>query len=98
MVPDVAAILVKKNGIFCSPVSGKAPAKLRLVFECAPIAKIIETAGGKALSGRESGESVLDIRIQSMDDRVGIVCGSSDEVVSAVDSILVPTHHSQLGA
>lgn len=90
MVPDVASILTKKNGIFCSPVSEKAPAKLRLVFECAPIAKIIETAGGKALSGRTENESILDIKIRSMDDRVGIVCGSSDEVDKAVARVVEP--------
>jgi sedoheptulose-bisphosphatase len=88
MVPDVSSILIKGNGIFCSPVSGKAPAKLRLVFECAPIAYIIESAGGSALTGRSSDESVLDVSIQSMDDRIGIVCGSTTEVLNAVCSIV----------
>lgn len=88
MVPDVGSILIKGNGIFCSPVSGKAPAKLRLVFECAPIAYIIETAGGTALTGRNSSESVLDVSIESMDHRIGIVCGSTTEVLNAVSSIV----------
>ena len=86
MVPDIASILLKGNGIFCSPVSAKAPAKLRLVFECAPIALIIETAGGAALNDG-SGSPILDIPIKSMDERVGIVCGSSDEVNRAVSAI-----------
>lgn len=85
-MPDIASILLKGNGIFCSPVSTKAPAKLRLVFECAPIALIIETAGGAALN-EGSGSPILDIPIKSMDDRVGIVCGSSDEVTRAVSAI-----------
>jgi sedoheptulose-bisphosphatase len=88
MVPDVVSILVKGSGIFCSPVSGKAPAKLRLVFECAPIAFIIEAAGGIALSGRTEEERVLDVPIQSSDDRIGIVCGSSSDVSKSVRSIL----------
>ena len=88
MVPDIASILIKKNGIFCSPVSDKAPAKLRLVFECAPIAFIVEAAGGRALTGRNSTESVLDIVIQSTDDRIGIICGSRNEVEKAVGAIV----------
>ena len=88
MVPDVASILIKGNGIFASPVSTKAPAKLRLVFECAPIAYIVEAAGGRALSGRSTSESVLDVVIESMDDRVGIVCGSRGEVDKTVESIV----------
>ena len=88
MVPDVAGILIKGNGIFCSPVSAKAAAKLRLVFECAPIALLIELGGGMALTGRKIGEDVLDVKIESMDDRIGIVCGSADEVVAAVERIL----------
>jgi sedoheptulose-bisphosphatase len=88
MVPDVASILIKGNGIFASPVSSKAPAKLRLVFECAPIAYIVEAAGGRALSGRNTSECVLDVVIESMDDRVGIVCGSKREVEKTVESIV----------
>ena len=87
MVPDVVGILIKGNGIFCSPVSQQAPAKLRLVFECAPIALIVETAGGLALTGTRDHERVLERVIRSMDDRVGIICGSSDEVEHAVEVI-----------
>jgi sedoheptulose-bisphosphatase len=90
MVPDIVSILIKGNGIFCSPVSEKAAAKLRLVFECAPIAFIIEAAGGRALTGRKESEHVLDVVIQSTDDRIGIVCGSSVEVENAVKSIVEP--------
>lgn len=87
MVPDIAGILIKGNGIFCSPVSQTACAKLRLVFECAPVALIVETAGGSALTGSSDFEKVLDRIIRSLDDRVGIICGSSDEVDHAVHVI-----------
>ena len=93
MVPDIVSILIKGNGIFCSPVSEKAPAKLRLVFECAPIAFIIEAAGGKALTGRATDEQVLDVVIGSTDDRIGIVCGSAVEVDQAVESIINSEPH-----
>lgn len=33
------------HGIFCNPCSEAAPAKLRLAFECAPLAFLIEVRG-----------------------------------------------------
>jgi sedoheptulose-bisphosphatase len=88
MVPDVVGILVKGNGVFSSPVSENAGAKLRLVFEVAPIALIIELAGGLALAA-QPGEplSVLDIPIQTVNDRIGIICGSLNDVLDCFRSI-----------
>jgi hypothetical protein len=34
------------GGVFCSPESEAAPAKLRLVYECAPLAFIVEVQAG----------------------------------------------------
>ena len=85
MVPDVGGILVKKGGIFASPVSRSAPAKLRLVFECAPIALIIELADGLALT--QDGTRVLDIGIEGMDQRTGMICGSHKEVEHVIDML-----------
>ena len=42
MVPDVHHVLAKAGGVFCSPASAAAPAKLRLLYECAPLALIVE--------------------------------------------------------
>lgn len=42
MVPDVHHILAKGGGVFCNPASATAPAKLRLVYETAPLAFILE--------------------------------------------------------
>ncbi len=42
MVPDVHHTIAKGSGVFCNPCSEKAPAKLRLLFECAPLAFVIE--------------------------------------------------------
>jgi sedoheptulose-bisphosphatase len=85
MVPDIVG-----NGIFSSPVSDKAKAKLRLVFEVAPIALIFEIAGGSALAAQDGclkHERILGIPISSMDDRIGIVCGSPDDVYECIDRI-----------
>src|SRR5690606_2486350 len=46
MVPDVYQILVKGKGIFSYPGTVESPeGKLRLLFECAPMALLIEEAG-----------------------------------------------------
>jgi sedoheptulose-bisphosphatase len=63
-----------------------AKAKLRLLFECAPIALIVEAAGGATcVSSSEMGEpiapvSVLLVRITDLDKRIGICVGSTEEV------------------
>jgi sedoheptulose-bisphosphatase len=46
LVPDVYHILLKGEGVLANASSLKAKAKLRLLFECAPIAFLVEMAGG----------------------------------------------------
>jgi hypothetical protein len=43
-VPDVHHILAKGGGVFCNPALTAAPAKLRLVYEAAPLAFILEVS------------------------------------------------------
>ena len=59
--------------------SPTAKAKLRLLYEIAPLGLIVETAGGVAIHEAED-KSVLDIVIEHTDHRVGVCFGSSDEV------------------
>jgi sedoheptulose-bisphosphatase len=60
MVPDVAQILLKGKGIFSYPSCAKYPnGKLRLLFECAPMAMIMEKAGGAASAGVVSGDVMM---------------------------------------
>ena len=42
LVPDVYHILIKGQGVLANASSASAKAKLRLLFECAPIALIVE--------------------------------------------------------
>jgi len=77
MVPDVHQILMKEKGVFCYPGSKSAPAKLRLLYECAPLAKIVESAGGTSSDGTQS---ILTKKISSMDERTTICLGSKEEV------------------
>ena len=79
MVPDVYHILAKSKGIFTNVSSPSAKAKLRLLYEVAPIGLIIELAGGVALFESEN-KSVLDIVITHCDHRVGVCFGGTAEV------------------
>ena len=79
MVPDVWHILAKGGGVFSNVSSIKAKAKLRLLYEVAPIGLIVECAGGTAI--HESCDvSVLDVKIDDLDKRLGVCFGSTNEV------------------
>ncbi|ETE62886.1 Fructose-1,6-bisphosphatase isozyme 2, partial [Ophiophagus hannah] len=77
MVADVHRTLVY-GGIFLYPANQKSPkGKLRLLYECNPIAFIIEQAGGIATTGTEA---VLDVKPESIHQRVPFVVGSPEDV------------------
>ena len=86
LVPDVYHIFIKQGGVLSNASSKTAKAKLRLLFECAPIALIIEAAGGHScVCPSEFGESldaisILDLPITELDRRIGVCYGSSEEV------------------
>ncbi len=77
MVPDVHQILVKGKGVFSYPGSESCPAKLRLLYECAPLAFVVEKAGG-ASSDLEN--SILAKKVESLNQRTVVCLGSKDEV------------------
>ena len=79
MVPDVFQILVKEKGVFTNVISPSTKAKLRLAFECAPIALLIENAGGFS-SGDGKCVSALDVEITAIDQRTQVCLGSMLEV------------------
>lgn len=77
MVADVHRTLVY-GGIFLYPANVKSPkGKLRLLYECNPMAFIMEQAGGMATTG---AMNVLDIKPTSIHQRVPVVLGSPDDV------------------
>ena len=76
------------GGVFCSPVSATAPAKLRLLYECAPLAFVVEAAGGASQDGHGSS---LARRIKSSADRSAISLGSQSDVAKSVPSLLTQT-------
>jgi len=63
-----------KGGIFLYPQTAKNPnGKLRLLYECNPIAFICEQAGGLATNGEKN---ILDIEPKELHERTPFYCGS----------------------
>jgi sedoheptulose-bisphosphatase len=79
MVPDVFQIIVKEKGVFTNVTSPSTKAKLRLLFEVAPLALLVEKAGGHS-SGDGKCVSGLDIMVEKHDQRTQICYGSIGEV------------------
>lgn len=70
-----------KGGIYFYPTTSKAPkGKLRLLYECNPMAFIAEQAGGKASDGFNR---ILDIEPTELHQRVPFFCGSREMVEKA---------------
>lgn len=70
-----------KGGIYIYPGTKKAPkGKLRLLYECNPLAFIAEQAGGKATDGKRR---ILDIQPEELHQRVPFFVGSKDMVNKA---------------
>lgn len=75
MVADIHRNLVK-GGIFIYPGTQEKPGgKLRLLYECNPMAFIVEAAGGKAFANPET--RILDIKPHAIHQRTPMFIGSS---------------------
>lgn len=78
MVPDVYQIILKGGGVYMYPGSQEKPeGKLRLLYESAPMALLMEQAGGMASDGNRD---ILDIEVKEYHQRTPIFIGSSKEV------------------
>ena len=70
-----------KGGIYIYPNTAKNPdGKLRLLYECNPMALIAEQAGGLASDGFAR---ILDIQPTELHQRVPFICGSKNMVNKA---------------
>jgi fructose-1,6-bisphosphatase I len=77
MVADIHRNLLY-GGIFMYPADSRSPnGKLRLMYECNPMAFIIEQAGGRASNGKQR---MLDIQPESLHQRIPIFIGSEEDV------------------
>lgn len=82
MVADIHRNLIK-GGIFCYPATTQRPGgKLRLLYECNPMAFIVEVAGGKALVNEHT--RVLDVKPEAIHQRTTMFIGS----VNMVDQLV----------
>ncbi len=80
LVSDIHRNMIK-GGIFMYPTSSIHPTgKLRLLYECNPMAYITEQAGGKASDGFNN---ILDIQPTELHQRVPFFCGSKNMVEKA---------------
>ncbi|MFN7118825.1 MAG: class 1 fructose-bisphosphatase [Saprospiraceae bacterium] len=78
MVSDIHRILLQ-GGIFLYPQTRKYPqGKLRMVYECNPLAFIVEQAGGKAITCQL--QRVLDLEVKHLHQRATVAMGSPDMV------------------
>lgn len=69
------------GGLFLYPASaGSRNGKLRLLYECNPLAYIVEQAGGRAIDG---SRRILDIDPADLHERTPIFIGSADLVSKA---------------
>jgi fructose-1,6-bisphosphatase I len=70
-----------KGGIYIYPTSSKAPkGKLRLLYECNPMAFLAEQSGGKASDGYQR---IMEIQATELHERVPFFCGSRKMVEKA---------------
>jgi fructose-1,6-bisphosphatase I len=77
MVSDIHRNLLY-GGVYLYPKSKLAPdGKLRLTYECNPIAFIIEQAGGKASNGHER---IMDMKPKELHQRTPFIAGSAEDV------------------
>jgi fructose-1,6-bisphosphatase I len=81
LVADFHRNLIK-GGIYIYPTVPSAPkGRLRLLYECNPLAFIAEQAGGLATNGTER---ILDIKPTELHQRVGFYIGSKKMVEKAM--------------
>lgn len=79
MVADVHRILMR-GGVFLYPRDSRQPlrpGRLRLLYEGAPMAMLVEQAGGRASIGRSP---LLEVSAEDLHQRVPVLLGSRNEI------------------
>lgn len=84
LVADFHRSLIK-GGIYIYPRTNQSPkGKLRLLYECNPLAMIAEQAGGLATDGTER---ILDIEPTQLHQRCGFFVGSKKMMEKAIECL-----------
>jgi len=82
MVADIHRNMLY-GGIFMYPADSRSPnGKLRLMYECNPMAFIVEAAGGRATDGKKR---ILEIVPDNLHQKVPIFIGSENDVKEVED-------------
>ena len=80
LVADIHRNLMS-GGVFLYPADTMSPqGKLRLLYEAAPLAFVVEQAGGAATDGRGD---ILDIKPTALHQRTPLIIGSKQDVAFA---------------
>jgi fructose-1,6-bisphosphatase I len=91
LVGDIHRILFQ-GGVFLYPGTVKKPdGKLRLLYESAPLAFLVEQAGGRASTGTQD---ILDVVPDKLHARTPLIIGSKEDV-ALVESFIEDHHRSQ---
>ncbi len=71
--------IMTRGGVFLYPQDSKddRAGRLRLLYEAAPVAYLVEQAGGRASTGRER---ILDVVPEELHQRIPLVFGAAEEV------------------
>jgi len=78
MVSDIHRNLLY-GGIYMYPADSRSPnGKLRLMYECNPMAFIVEQAGGRASNGKQR---ILEVQPKSLHQRTPVFIGSEEDVL-----------------
>ncbi|PSB35118.1 class 1 fructose-bisphosphatase [Chlorogloea sp. CCALA 695] len=90
MVGDIHRILIQ-GGVFLYPGTEQKPeGKLRLLYESAPLAYLIEQAGGRATTGIQE---IMDVVPEKLHQRTPLIIGSKDDVALVESFIQKQTQH-----
>ncbi len=81
MVADVWRTILLGGIYFYPPSTGKPEGKLRLLYECNPLAFLLEQAGGMATNG---AQRIMDIKPKDIHQRMPFFGGSRDMVTKAM--------------
>lgn len=84
LVSDIHRNMIK-GGVYLYPQTSASPnGKLRLLYECNPMAFVVEQAGGQASDGVQR---ILDIVPGELHQRTPFYCGSKNMVVKLLEYI-----------
>lgn len=89
--------ILTRGGVFLYPSDhrrGYSKGRLRLLYECAPIAFLIEQAAGRASTGRQR---ILDIEAAAPHARTPMIFGSAHEV-DCIEQYFIENHMRGAGS